>query len=239
MNLLLLDESDYIAPGLVRIAGRRHRQLLEVIKAEPGKSCKAGMLNGLTGTAELLEIGADAATLRPDLTVPPPEPSPVTLIAALPRPKTFQKVLHAAVTMGVKEFWFIACWKVDKSYWSSPNLETASLDETCRLALEQAGDTVMPRIEFRNRFKPFVEDELPGILAGRPAYAGHPAATEPIPVGIRGPAALVIGPEGGFTGYEIDLLVRHGVTPVTLGRRTLRTEVAVPALLATLTAQPR
>ena len=35
MNLLLLDESDYIAPGLVRIAGRRHRQLLEVIKAEP------------------------------------------------------------------------------------------------------------------------------------------------------------------------------------------------------------
>ena len=60
MNLLLLDESDYIAPGLVRIAGRRHRQLLEVIKAEPGKFCKAGLLNGLTGTAELLEIGADA-----------------------------------------------------------------------------------------------------------------------------------------------------------------------------------
>ena len=49
----------------------------------------------------------------------------------------------------------------------------------------------------------------------------------------------MIGPEGGFTGYEIDLLARHGVTPVTLGRRTLRTEVAVPALLATLTAQPR
>lgn len=237
MNLLLLDTNDYIAPNLVRITGRRHQQLLKVIKAVPGKSYKAGMLNGLTGVAELLEINSEYAVLRPQLTMPPPEAVPIVLIAALPRPQTFQKVLHAAITMGVKNFWFIGCRKVEKSYWESSCLESTSIDNICRLALEQAGDTVMPKIEFRKRFKPFVEDELPAILAGSPAFAGHPTATQPMPIGINGPAALIIGPEGGFTDYEIELLKLHGVTPVSLGRRTLRTEVAVTAMLALLTAQ--
>ena len=232
MNLLLLDESDYIAPGLVRIAGRRHRQLLEVIKAEPGKFCKAGMLNGLTGTAELLEIGADAATLRPDLTVPPPEPSPVTLIAALPRPKTFLKVLHTATVMGTERMIFIESWKVDKSYWSTPLIGPESVRENLLLALEQAGDTVLPVVEFRRRFKPFVEDELPGVAAGTTAIAGHPAAEASLPRHLSGKITLVVGPEGGFTEYEIGLLAANGVTPMSFGRRIMRTEFAVTALLA-------
>ena len=232
MNLLLLDESDYIAPGLVRIAGRRHRQLLEVIKAEPGKFCKAGMLNGLTGTAELLEIGADAAILRPDLTVPPPEPSPVTLIAALPRPKTFLKVLHTATVMGTERMIFIESWKVDKSYWSTPLIGPESVRENLLLALEQAGDTVLPAVEFRRRFKPFVEDELPGIAAGTTAIAGHPAAEASLPRHLSGKITLVVGPEGGFTEYEIGLLAANGVTPMSFGRRIMRTEFAVTALLA-------
>ena len=42
MNLLLLEESDFIAPDRVRITGRRHRQLYEVIHAEPGNGARRG-----------------------------------------------------------------------------------------------------------------------------------------------------------------------------------------------------
>ena len=209
MNLLLLEPSDFISGSVVRISGRRLRQLADVIRAEPGKRCKAGLLNGLTGTAELLSITPETAELSVAWNGEPPPKLAVTLIAALPRPKTFLKVLHTATVMG-----------------------TERVRENLLLALEQAGDTVLPAVEFRRRFKPFVEDELPGIAAGTTAIAGHPAAEASLPRHLSGKITLVVGPEGGFTEYEIGLLAANGVTPMSFGRRIMRTEFAVTALLA-------
>lgn len=45
-------------------------------------------------------------------------------------------------------------------------------------------------------------------------------------------AAFFIGPEGGFEESEIEEAMRHGVRPVSLGRRVLRTETASLALLS-------
>ena len=232
MNLLLLEPSDFISGSVVRISGRRLRQLADVIRAEPGKRCKAGLLNGLTGTAELLSITPETAELSVAWNGEPPPKLAVTLIAALPRPKTFLKVLHTATVMGVERMIFIESWKVDKSYWSTPLIGPESVRENLLLALEQAGDTVLPAVEFRRRFKPFVEDELSGIAAGTTAIAGHPAAEASLPRHLSGKITLVVGPEGGFTEYEIGLLAANGVTPMGFGRRIMRTEFAVTALLA-------
>lgn len=38
--------------------------------------------------------------------------------------------------------------------------------------------------------------------------------------------AVFIGPEGGFTTEEIELAVKNGLRPITLGKRILRTETA-------------
>ena len=38
--------------------------------------------------------------------------------------------------------------------------------------------------------------------------------------------AVIIGPEGGFSDEEVNLLVNEDVVPVTLGARILRTETA-------------
>src|SRR5690606_5629184 len=43
---------------------------------------------------------------------------------------------------------------------------------------------------------------------------------------------IVIGPEGGFEEYEIDMLKAHGGKIVTLGPRILRTETAGVVTLA-------
>ena len=245
MNLLLLEESDFIAPDRVRITapdrvritGRRHKQLYEVIHAEPGKRCKAGLLNGPVGTAELISITPEAAELVPSLDREPPPPLPVTLAVALPRPPTFVKVLHCATTMGVKRFFFLTTRKAEKSYWSSPAITPPEVAETLKLALEQCGDTVMPQVEFRRDFHRFVREELPLLAAESDLFLGHPSAVRPLPTRLERPATLLIGPEGGFTDSEVELFTGCGATPVTLGRRTLRTEFAVPALLAKLTAE--
>ena len=137
MNLLLLEPSDFISGSVVRISGRRLRQLADVIRAEPGKRCKAGLLNGLTGTAELLSITPETAELSVAWNGEPPPKLAVTLIAALPRPKTFLKVLHTATVMGTERMIFIESWKVDKSYWSTPLIGPESVRENLLLALER------------------------------------------------------------------------------------------------------
>ena len=47
-----------------------------------------------------------------------------------------------------------------------------------------------------------------------------------------GPVVIVVGPEGGFATEELDAAWKLGASPVTLGRRVLRTETAGLAALA-------
>ncbi len=96
-------------------------------------------------------------------------------------------------------------------------------------------DTVPWQIHFHRFFKPFAEDILPGLAAGRELLAFHPApdADEIKPVHDR-ETVVCLGPEGGFTDYEIQLLTEQGATRVSLGPRILRSEVALSFLLGKL-----
>ena len=231
VNLLLLEERDFIAAGRVRIAGRRFDQLRQVWRAEAGSVRRVGLLGGNTGTARVAALGETEAELEVVLDTPPPPPLPVTLVAALPRPKTLAKLLHCSVSMGVKHIILLESWKVEKSYWATPLLAPEALRESAMLALEQSCDTIPPRIELRRRFKPFVEDELAAVAAGTRLLVGHPAAAAPFPRRPERPVTLLIGPEGGFTEYEIGLLQTHGAEAVNFGSRPLRTEFALAAML--------
>ena len=102
------------------------------------------------------------------------------------------------------------------------------------LGLEQARDTILPKVQLRPFFKSFIEDELPGIINETLAFVAHPEAAEPCPYNVRKPVTLVIGPEGGFIPYEIKKLMALGFAPIHLGERILRVESAVPALLSRL-----
>ncbi len=74
--------------------------------------------------------------------------------------------------------------------------------------------------------------------AGRPRRGAILDPTGAIPLATCDPAtepfALLVGPEGGFTGQEVAALSRQGLDRVTLGPRILRTETAAAAALALL-----
>ena len=124
-------------------------------------------------------------------------------------------------------------YRVDKSYWQTPFLQ--QLDQFVTLGLEQAGDTVAPEIEIYKRFKPFVEDILPSMIAqNSPAYVAHPYAQEKMPTGIDHPCTILIGPEGGFIPYEIELLEKNGCLAFSLGNRIIRTETVISYVLGRL-----
>jgi RsmE family RNA methyltransferase len=181
-------------------------------------------------------VASDTQTMEVDVLLDqqPPAPLPLTLILALPRPKVLRRVLQGLAACGVKRIVLLNSWRVDKSYWQSPVLDPRAIREQLLLGLEQGCDTVLPVVEIQSRFKPFVEDVLPSLASGVCALVAHPQACQYCPADIRRPVTLAVGPEGGFTGFEIDRLAAGGLNPVRLGERPLRVENAVPALIGRL-----
>jgi RsmE family RNA methyltransferase len=234
MNLIIVEPDDFANNSQVVLRGRRAEHILSVHRVTPGQKLKIGVLNGNIGSAEVLNADQTEVSLCLELDQPPPPPLPVTLIVAMQRPKTMKKILQAATAAGVKKFFIIESWKVEKSYWTTPLLENQALKEQFILGLEQGVDTVLPEVCIRRRFKPFVEDELAALAGESLKLIAHPGAETPCPHQTEKPVTLCIGPEGGFTPYEVEKIVAQGFLPVNLGMRIMRSEFAVSAALAKL-----
>ena len=121
MNLLILRQEDFLAPGRVRITGRRLRHVTEVHRAAAGDRAGGGPAGRRPGPGP----GDPAWTARPwnwrwSWTRPPPPKLPLTLVLALPRPKVLNRVLAAATSLGVARIYLVNAWKVEKSYWKQP-----------------------------------------------------------------------------------------------------------------------
>lgn len=234
MNLLLIEPHEMTGPDMAMIVGRRAEHMLKILKVQIGDTIKAGVLNGLKGEARIVGLDEDHIEVGLDLTTPPPTPLPLNLVIAMQRPQTFKKVLQCAGAMGVKNIYAVHCSKVEKSYWDSPLLANQAYCEHLLLGLEQSGDTVMPEVHFEKKFKPFVEEVLPEIAAGTVALVAHPGGSQTCPFAVNGPVTLCVGPEGGFTEYEVEKIAEAGCEPVTIGDRILRTEFALAALFGRL-----
>ncbi|WP_331346716.1 16S rRNA (uracil(1498)-N(3))-methyltransferase [Cellvibrio sp. UBA7661] len=235
MNLILLTQEDLLSPtqAVIRDA-RRLSHIREIHGAATGETYKVGMLNGLIGKGTLLSISATEVVLELEITEAPPPPLPLTLILGLPRPKMLRRIFQTISTLGVKELHLINSYRVEKSYWQTPFLEPEAIHEQLILGLEQGCDTQLPKVHLHKRFKPFVEDELPNIIAGRTALVAHPYTHTECPRAIDYSLSLAVGPEGGFIAYEIELLNKIGFEAVHLGQRIMRVETAIPYLLGHL-----
>jgi len=234
LNLLLFTNADRRADNTIAIRGRRLQHLRHVTRSQVGDRLRVGEIDGLMGDGELLAITDTEATLAVSLHQDPPGKLPLALVLALPRPKMLRRILRGVAEFGVPELHLVNSFRVEKSYWRSPVLAAPTLQDYLLQGLEQSRDTIIPVVHCHPRFKPFVEDVLPGLANGKNALLAHPGDHPPCPRQITGNTLLVIGPEGGFIPYEIEKLQDAGCRAVSLGPRILRVENAVLGLLGRL-----
>ena len=235
MNIVLLEPNQITTTDNIwQIENKRQLQHLQQhIQLNCGDTLKVGVRNGQRYLTEVISVSEQQIRIRPIQVEAIPAKLPVHLILALPRPKVLRRIIMDAVTLGVERISLIHSYRVDKSYWQSPFLQ--QLDDYVTLGLEQAGDTIAPEIQLYKRFKPFVEDVLSTFISDqKPAYVAHPYAEQQMPYAIQHSCHLIVGPEGGFIPYEVDLLIKNGCQAMSLGNRILRTETAVSHILGRL-----
>jgi len=193
------------------------------------------LFNGRDGewSARVSELRRDGAVLAVERQLRLQSPkSAVGLAFALLKRDATDWLVQKATELGAGELWPLTTERT-----SAERLNSARLAAIAREAAEQSERLDLPTIHGVSKLPDF----LAAWTRGRTLFAAieRQSAAFPPPAGEMSPA-LLVGPEGGFTQAELDLLGRHPfVEPITLGPRILRAETAAIAGLALLQAPPR
>jgi RsmE family RNA methyltransferase len=236
MNILLLNPDDLNPSGTIVLRGAKLEHLNNVLKVTPGKIINVGLKNTWLDQAIVEAINSEFVQLRLLGTQQvPPATLPCSLILGLPRPRMLQRSLQTIATMGVEKLFLIASERVEKSFWQTPLLKPAAIQEQLEIGLEQAKATQVPEIilcqnwrEFANHLMPTLNGQYLNKIIAHPGDA--PSATTLA----HGQSLVAVGPEGGFVESEVAFFKDQGFSQVQLGERILRVETAIPVLLAKL-----
>jgi 16S rRNA (uracil1498-N3)-methyltransferase len=214
----------------VDIKGREARHLLEVLRARVGDSLTVFDGSGLEARGSIIAV--EAGMLKVQLEAPQATSREVGIEVEVYLPvlkgDKLADAVRAAVELGATRI-----IPVLSQHCVVKELGEGKLLRLRRIGVEaakQSERTVLPEIAQMIRLK-----DIPPQSQG---FVAHPSATIKVREVLDSskPVALVTGPEGGLAEKEVELLVERGFTPVTLGRRILRAETAVIALLSLVTA---
>ena len=237
MNRILFEPGE-IADGVATFGGARAEHVINVLHGEVGQTLKTGEIGGMNGTSEIVEIVRDAAgcpLVRARVShSEEPLPSWIDLVLAPPRPRAMKRLLPQLATLGVGRIVLVGAQKVEKDFWGATLLKAENYHPLLVDGLMQAGTGVLPTIETRRSFRRFVRDELDAIFPTANRIVAHPSAAATAASGSGERPLLAVGPEGGWTEAEVEMLESRGFRRLSLGPRVLRTDTAVVALLSRL-----
>ena len=239
MNRILFDESEVDRGGVVCLSGRRAAHISDVLNPVVGDSLRVGVLNGACGDGQVLSVEPDTVTLRcVFLEETVPEPS-IDILLALPRPKVMRRLWAPLASLGVGRILLTNGEKVQRNYFDTHWLQEVVYRPLLIEGLEQSGDTRIPDVTICRRLKPLVTDQLDGVFPDSRRVICHPRDAKPInqiPLKSASRVLLAIGPEGGWSDYEVDLFTQYGFDCISFGWRALRADVACIALIAAVKA---
>ena len=153
----------------------------------------------------------------------------ITLVQAVLATDAMDWTVRKAVELGVARIAPIRTQRTQGSGAERSERRAAHWRQIAIAACEQCGRNRVPTIDALR--------ELPEALAlhdDAPRLLLSPEASVPLARWLARtvPKALIIGPEGGFTADERELVLRAGVDEAHLGVRILRAETAAIAALA-------
>ncbi|PID90032.1 MAG: 16S rRNA (uracil(1498)-N(3))-methyltransferase [Bacteroidetes bacterium] len=214
-----------LSSGVVPLPDGESRHCARVMRRRPGDVVL--LFDGVGHRAEgrLVSVSQSVTTVEVgEVSLEPLTPGRRTWLAVAPtkQMERMEWMLEKAVEVGLGRISFMACEHSERRAVKLERLERVAI-----AAAKQSQTAYVPQIDAMVDFKEF-------LLLAKEKYnifAGHLAPGESVPLGYalgegELPACVLIGPEGGFSDLELEMLRGQGVRPVSLGTNRLRTETA-------------
>ncbi len=220
--------ADRIGRSEIELDAATSHHLKHVLRIPPGTVVRLFDGRGAEVSAVVLDASTDTVRLRPCGPIERPRTTvSVTLLLAVSRGPAMDEAIRGATESGVNTIIPVRCRR------SPPTADRH--DRWLRkaeAAARQCGRPDLPLIHATSTLRDALADQSLGTL-----WFGDPSAKHRA---IPGDAAtLAVGPEGGWTGDERELLVSAGGRPCILGPWTLRVETAAAVGIAWLTTPTR
>lgn len=255
MNRILFDRGE-IANGRAVFSDARAEHVLNVLHGSVGQVLKTGEIDGLIGTSVIEDIRnlherepgsaqrgngllAGEIVVRCMHFEKAPEPW-IDLILAPPRPRVLKRLLPQLAAMGVGKIVLIGAEKVEKAFWGAQLVKEEVYRPLLVDGLMQCGTATMPSIRIEKSFRRYAESSMSDEFADCEKFVAHPPAegrpqrVEGLGVQPHRRPVVAIGPEGGWTDGEVELLEAKGFVRYSLGSRILRTDTAAISIIAQL-----
>jgi 16S rRNA (uracil1498-N3)-methyltransferase len=223
-------EPSAVAGETLRLDAEETHHLVHVFRAAPGSPFEAVDGRGRAYRCVLLSADRDGAVGRVlgcregagEL------PAPIWVMAGLPAPSAAEELVDRSVPLGASHLLFYPAARAMR--WRATPTRVARFDRLARAALKQSRRSRLPCIQFPGSLE---EAVAAAPAAGR--YLADPDGrtwSESPSTGVLGGVALVVGPPGGLTGSERELLRESRFHPISLGPSRLATQDAALVLLS-------
>lgn len=227
------------ADGIVYLTPEDAHHALDVLRMRAGEPAEV-IDQGLRFRASVASMENGEVILRKEELLPSTETAvSFTLFQGLPKGDKMDLIVQKAVELGASRIVPVVMARcIVKMNEKDAARKTERWQKIAREAGKQSGRCIIPEVAL-----PCPLSRISGLLSslqqtvvpwemsrsyGPRAFAGeHPDLRS---------LGIVIGPEGGISEEEIAFLSSLGVTPVTLGKRILRTETAGLAALSAFSA---
>ncbi|MDQ0339616.1 16S rRNA (uracil1498-N3)-methyltransferase [Caldalkalibacillus uzonensis] len=233
---------EQITQNQCMITGQDAHHVLRVMRLSPGDRviCCDGC--GRTVVAELTRLDTHAVygDIVQELNEKRELPVQVTIAQGLPKGDKMEWVLQKGTELGAARFVpFVSERTIVKYDQKKAVKKRERWQRIIKEAAEQSNRQYLPQLS------PIITiDKLARLKADVKLVADEEQSTKP-PLPSTFVQALdhlqeqkhlvvAIGPEGGFSRDEINFLKQYGFTPISLGRRILRTETASQYVLAAI-----
>ena len=226
-----------IRRGAAELTGPDAEHLVRVLRAEVGQVYELSDNQNLY-LAEIEVARKSVVAFRVLENLPPPPPSlHITLVAALFKFDAFELLIEKATELGVAAIQPFEAIRTERGLAQASLKRSARWEKIAVEASQQSRRLHLPSIEPSVRFVNAIQtaadvrlllDENPQVL---PLLQVLPAARS-----LADRAALLLGPEGGWTEGERQQAIEAGWTPCSLAQTVLRAETAGIAALAVIQA---
>lgn len=233
-------ERSQVREDSVIIEGNDVNHIKNVLRMKPGEKISVSDGGNRKYLCEITELGARevvAARLSEEESFAELDAS-IYLFQGLPKSDKMEFIIQKAVELGAAAIVPMATGravvKLDAKKEENKRKRWSAIAQS---SAKQSGRTIIPQILPVMELKEAVQ-YLEGFDYKFIPYelADNMEETRELIKNVKPQSriGILIGPEGGFDRAEVEYAVEHGIVPITLGKRILRTETAGMALLSVL-----